>query len=61
MLKRRKYDVTHVRALSGAVIAAIRPTKLHGKYVTLYAHKDRLIARKIPTRALSQGLSIRFK
>ena len=43
--------MTHVRALSGTVIAAIRPTKLHEKYVTLYAHKDRLIARKIPTRA----------
>lgn len=31
-----------------------------GEYVTLYAHKDRLIARKI-TRALGQRLSVRFK
>lgn len=55
-LKWRKYDVTHVRGRR-----CICPTKLHGEYVTLHAHKDRLIARKIPTRALNQRLSVRFK
>jgi len=53
--------VTHVRALSGAIVAAFARWNYTGNMSHCNAHKDRLIARNIPTRALRQRLSVRFK
>lgn len=58
-LKWRKYDTCACSIRCSR--CCIHPAKLHGEYVTLYAHKDRLIAHKITTRALCQRLSVRFK